>query len=100
MGYKGLGTVVAEFAPSKENKNPRNSEGAFLGRKDGSILFVYSRFKGEACDDWVSADIYAVTSKDGGRSFADERMLFSCEGEKAQNIIGPKWQKAARPAFI
>ena len=87
MGYKGLGTVVAEFAPSKENKNPRNSEGAFLGRKDGSILFVYSRFKGEACDDWVSADIYAVTSKDGGRSFADERMLFSCEGEKAQNIM-------------
>ncbi len=42
MERKELGQVTAEFEPSKERGNPRNSEGAFLRLKDGSVLFVYS----------------------------------------------------------
>ena len=49
MEYRELGKVVAELIPSMERKNPRNSEGAFLRLKDGSVLFVYSRFKGDGC---------------------------------------------------
>ena len=33
---------VFDIAPTKEN--PRSSEGAFLRRKDGSIILIYSRF--------------------------------------------------------
>ena len=52
MERRQLGQVTAEFEPSKESGNPRNSEGAFLGLKDGSVLFVYSRFQGDGCEDW------------------------------------------------
>ncbi len=87
MERKDLGKVVAELAPSKEKKNPRNSEGAFLRRKDGTILFAYSRFKGNGLEDWAASDIHAVLSKDGGRSFVDGHILLSCEEENAQNIM-------------
>ena len=87
MGKRGLGKVVAELAPSAERKNPRNSEGAFLALKDGTILFVYSRFKGKGVEDWVISDICALISRDRGRSFGEERILLTSEGENAQNIM-------------
>ncbi len=87
MEKRELGTVVAEFAPSKEKRNPRNSEGAFITLADGAVLFVYSRFKGDGCEDWGISDICAVVSRDGGRSFGEERTLLTCEGERAVNIM-------------
>lgn len=87
MEKRELGTVVAEFIPSMEKKNPRNSEGAFIELEDGKILFAYSRFKGEGCEDWGSSDICAVVSSDGGRSFGNERTLLTCEEENAVNIM-------------
>lgn len=87
MERKELGQVTAEFEPSKERGNPRNSEGAFLRLKDGSVLFVYSRFKGDGCEDWQPSDICAVVSKDGGRSFEDPRTLLTCQGENGVNIM-------------
>ena len=87
MERRELGHVAAGFGPSMERKNPRNSEGAFLRLKDGSVLFVYSRFKGNGCEDWVSSDICSVVSTDGGRSFGDERLILTCEEEDAVNIM-------------
>lgn len=87
MERRELGSIAAEFGPSKERNNPRNSEGAFLSLKDGAVLFVYSRFKGTGCEDWQASDICAVVSTDGGRSFGDERLLLTCEEENAANIM-------------
>ena len=87
MEKRQLGSIVAEFGPSKEKKNPRNSEGAFISLKDGSVMFVYSRFKGKGCEDWEASDICAVVSRDGGRSFGEERILLTCEGENGVNIM-------------
>ena len=62
--------------------NPRNSEGSFLALQDGSILFAYSRYRGDA--DWAdhaAADIAARRSADGGRTWSgDDRILVPCEG--------------------
>ena len=87
MEKRELGTVVAEFIPSMEKKNPRNSEGAFIKLENDNILFVYSRFKGEGCEDWGISDICAVISSDGGRSFGKERTVLTCEEENAVNIM-------------
>lgn len=87
MIHKNLGTVVKEFSPDLKQKNPRNSEGAFLSLKDGRILFVYSRFKGNSCADAASADIYMAVSDDDGDHFGEERRMISCEEEKAVNIM-------------
>ena len=87
MRRKDLGMVVAELAPSKEKNNSRNSEGAFISLMDGSILFVYSRFKGDGYEDWNRSDLCVIVSKDGGKSFTDERILLTCEEENAQNIM-------------
>ena len=56
MKQMELGTIVAEFPPIMEQKNPRNSEGAFLSLKDNSIIFVYSKFKGDGQQDWIPTD--------------------------------------------
>ncbi len=87
MKRKELGTIVAEFAPAKEKKNPRNSEGAFISLSDHTVLYVYSRYKGDSYEDWDASDLCAVVSEDGGRSFGGERILLTCEEEKAQNIM-------------
>ena len=51
--------------------NPRNSEGSFVKLKDGRILFAYTHYKGESWEDDASADIFAVTSADGGVSWSE-----------------------------
>ena len=40
-----LGNVSADFPPDKEKENPRNSEGAFLKRKDKTIAFPKKSFQ-------------------------------------------------------
>lgn len=87
MIYKNLGTVIQEYPPNLNQGNPRNSEGAFLSLKEGRILFVYSRFKGESCADAAAADIYMAVSEDDGNHFEQERQILTCEEEKAVNIM-------------
>ncbi|MDO5349282.1 MAG: sialidase family protein [Lachnospiraceae bacterium] len=87
MNRMELGTIAAEFPPVLEEKNPRNSEGAFLMLQDGRIIFVYGRFKGENWADHAPADICLVTSEDGGHSFGNGRIVLTCEEEKAVNIM-------------
>ena len=64
--------------PSAEN--PRNSEGDFVALADGAILFAYSRFTGGG-SDFAAADIVARTSRDGGRTWSQDRVLVPNEGQ-------------------
>ena len=54
-------------------ENPRNSEGAFVKLSDGRILFAYTRYndKDGYWRDHAPADIYAVTSADGGQTWSE-----------------------------
>lgn len=87
MNRMELGAIAAEFPPRPEQKNPRNSEGAFLTLPDHRIVFAYSRFKGECPEDSAPADVCFVISEDGGKSFGQERVVLTCEGEHAVNIM-------------
>lgn len=78
------GEIVCDLCPT--TGNPRNSEGAFLTLHDGEILFVYSRFSGGGADD-AAADLYAMRSCDGGRSFGRPSLLIACRDDAAKNIM-------------
>jgi len=93
MKKSELGKIVAEFGPNWEKKNLRNSEGAFLTLEDGTILFAYSKFKGEFQEDWAFSDISIVSSKDGGKTFQEERVILTCEEEDAVNIMSLSFLK-------
>lgn len=80
-----LGKIVLDLPP-KEN-NPRNSEGAFITLLDGTIMFAYSRFRGDAGRDDADADIVAIFSEDSGESFSGEKTLFTKEEHNAKNIM-------------
>ena len=75
---------ILDLAPTKENR--RNSEGDFILLKDGSILFVYSRY-GAGDGDGDAADLYAIRSSDGGRSFSEPRLLVSRASCGADNLM-------------
>lgn len=57
---------------SHKEGNPRNSEGSFVRLKDGRILFVYTRYRGNSWDDHATADLAAKYSSDNGRTWSEE----------------------------
>ncbi len=61
-------TLTRQFAPG--DNNPRNSEGAFI-RKNGDILFAYSRYRGESCHDHATCDIWLTRSSDEGNTWSE-----------------------------
>ncbi|MFC1742450.1 exo-alpha-sialidase [Candidatus Riflebacteria bacterium] len=61
--------------------NPRNSEGAFINLLNGEILFVYTKFVGGKNDD-SKAVLAGRLSKDCGKSWETEKVLFANEGRK------------------
>ena len=77
-----VGTVVHRRIGT--NENPRNTEGAFIGLADGSLLYAWSRFDG-GMEDCAAASIAAVRSRDGGRSWGGERTLLTMRGEGLSN---------------
>ena len=87
MRYRNLGAVTAELVPKPGN--PRNSEGTFLELSDGELIFVYSRFKGASPDDHAFADLALLRSEDGGRTWTDEGVILTCEGEGGVNMMSP-----------
>ncbi|MCQ2385987.1 MAG: exo-alpha-sialidase, partial [Clostridia bacterium] len=79
--------LIHDFAPSASN--PRNSEGSFYRRKDGKILFFYSKFVGGYDDFSTSVIAVATFSEDGKTLLPGERILFHTSdfGEDAQNVM-------------
>ena len=80
-----LGKITLDIPPSPGN--PRNSEGAMLRRKDGSILFVYSHFPGSEAADDSTADLHAMVSNDEGEHFSPLGLVVSHEETQAKNVM-------------
>ena len=64
--------------------NPRNSEGSFVKLNDGTIMFAYTRYRGNSWDDHATADIVAIKSTDGGRTWSDYSVL---QPNRAENVM-------------
>lgn len=79
------GKIICDLAPCAANE--RNSEGAFLPLKDGSLLFAYTRYRNGGWDDHCTADLYGICSTDGGESFGEPFLLLSCEEVGADNVM-------------
>lgn len=81
--------VVLELPPGGENT--RNSEGAFLERGAGRLLFAYSRFHRTATADRGGADnapafLAGRVSADGGRTWSErDEVIVSNEG--VENVM-------------
>ncbi len=62
--------------------NPRNSEGAFIGLRDGRILYVYSRFLGSNGSDHAPAQLVGRYSSDAGLTWSKEdKVIVDKEGD-------------------
>ena len=77
--------IICDLAPTADNN--RNSEGAFLERKDGSILFVYSRYGNEGHSDGAAADLYGMVSEDQGETFGEPFLLLKHQTVQADNVM-------------
>jgi len=64
--------------------NPRNSEGDTALLASGEVLLAWTRFRGP--EDHASADIYAISSADGGEQWSAPRVLVSAD-EAQQNVM-------------
>ena len=80
-----LGKVIKYIKPVENN--PRNSEGAFYTFKDGRIIFIYTRYKGNSDHDGATADLFMLESRDNGESFTDVGTIFTCEELGGANIM-------------
>ena len=79
------GSIVLDIPP--ERNNPRNSEGAFCTTPGGSIIFAYSRFRGESGSDDAISDIVLTESKDRGASWSAPRIVVTTEEHDARNVM-------------
>ncbi len=65
--------------------NPRNSEGDFIQLKDGTLLFIYSRFVGGA-DDQATAVLAQCSSNDQGQTWTPKDVIL-VENEGDMNVM-------------
>ena len=68
----------------KDAQFPRNSEGDVVELKDGRLMVAWSRYSGTVkgeCDDHWPADIAAVESADGGKTWGAPRVLVTRRSE-------------------
>lgn len=77
--------VVWERGPS--DKNPRNSEGAFLDLEDGRLLFAWSLFEGDSPADYAPASCYAMISEDDGKTWGDPFLFLDRADDEAENVM-------------
>lgn len=84
----GIRTVVAQA----DDDHPRNTEAGVLPLTDGRLLLAYSRFHANARDD-SQADIAAVTSADGGRTWSEPFVLQPNTGK--MNVMSPSLKRLA-----
>lgn len=87
MEHMALGTITAELGPKPDN--PRNSEGTFVRLPDGELLFVYSRFRGDSSADHAFADLSLMRSQDDGRTWTEDGVILTFEGEGGVNMMSP-----------
>ncbi|MBR2868124.1 MAG: exo-alpha-sialidase [Clostridia bacterium] len=66
--------------------NPRNGEGSFIRRSDGSIVFAYTEFVGDDWEDDAVARISATVSYDEGENWGEKHVLFN-KPDEAKNIM-------------
>ncbi|MBN1350427.1 exo-alpha-sialidase [candidate division KSB1 bacterium] len=78
-----MNQIVLQLDPSE--KNPRNSEGAFVTLNDGRILFAYSRFYGGSGDN-SRAEIAARYSTDRGITWS-ERDVTLVKNTAEENVM-------------
>lgn len=79
-----LGRAILDLAPAEGNF--RNSEGAFITLRDGRIMFVYSRFKGD-WNDFGGSDLARIYSSDGGESWSEPRVFLRSAELDSTNIM-------------
>ncbi len=79
------GRVVLELPPTEGN--PRNSESAFLGLKDGRLLLVYSHFVGASAADAAKARLAARRSSDGGETWSADEFIVTPEEDSVMNVM-------------
>ncbi|MEZ6054231.1 MAG: exo-alpha-sialidase [Planctomycetaceae bacterium] len=65
---------ISQIVFSPTAQNPRYTEGSILELKDGSLLFAVTEFQ-ESDSDFAKAQVIARSSKDGGRTWGDTRIL-------------------------
>ena len=70
---KKVGKEVLFLAPCENN--PRNGEGTFIRLADGTIMYAYTKFRGNHWGDECTADIVAIYSGDEGESWNNERII-------------------------
>ncbi len=80
-----VGKIVCEMPPGE--RNPRNSEGAFLDLADGRILFAYSHYVANSMDDGAPAAIGRCFSSDGGETWSKREIWIKPEEHGAQNLM-------------
>ena len=80
MAIQGFTSIVGQS--SKEF--PRHSEGSIVELKDGRLLLAWTRFTGGA-QDHATANIAAMTSKDGGRTWGKPYVIQENTGK--QNVM-------------
>lgn len=78
-----LNEVALDLEPSPQH--PRLSEGAFVTLKSGTIVFLFTRFRGGAADH-SPADLVRIDSRDGGRTWDPEQRLV-VENPGAGNVM-------------
>ncbi len=61
------GQVVLDLVPGLDN--PRNGEGDMITLRDGSLLFIYTKFSGDAASDHAPAQLVSRSSKDQGSTW-------------------------------
>lgn len=79
------GDVVLDLGP--ETGHARHSEGSFVDRADGSVLFVFSRFDAGSHHDDGGASLVAVRSHDRGRTWTEPEVLLDRREENALNVM-------------
>jgi len=89
LGSKGWAShdesVELLVCPTDGKVNLRNSEGSVINLTDGSLLLVYTRFRGGSSSDFAPADIVTRTSSDGGRTWREPRII--AQGLDTGNVL-------------
>lgn len=78
------GKIIRDIVPTTEHH--RNSEGSFITKKNGDILFIYTRFDSSFNDD-ASADLYGMISRDLGETFSDPFPVLTAKELGTDNIM-------------
>lgn len=81
----GEARVVLSFA--RDDKYCRHSEGDFIRLNDGTIMIVYTRFKGTSAGDAAPADLVKRFSYDNGETWTEPEEVYCAREFKAQNVM-------------